>query len=365
MNELDSLRDKLSAIDEELFALIARRQEIGLEIGRRKVEAGLPTRDFTQEKTVLERAARYARDHGFSVESAQRITLELIDASLTVQEQSRVVRQAGGEGRRVLVIGGAGKMGGWMTRFLSSQGYVVDVADPSGPVAGLRHFADWRDSELDHDVIVVAAPLRASREILEQMMPDPPRALIFDIGSLKTPLRAPLLELAAAGANVTSIHPMFGPDTELLSGRHVIFVDVGVPAATQAARRLFHSTMAMQVQMDLESHDRVVAYVLGLSHALNIAFFTALANSGEEVPELTEFSSTTFDAQLDIAQKVAQENPNLYFEIQSCNDYGSEALAALANAVDQIRAVVRSGDEASFVDLMTAGRAYLERREGR
>ena len=34
--------------------------------------------------------------------------------------------------------------------------------------------------------------------------------------------------------------------------------------------------------MELEHHDRLISYVLGLSHALNIAFFTALANSGDE-----------------------------------------------------------------------------------
>jgi chorismate mutase/prephenate dehydrogenase len=250
-------------------------------------------------------------------------------------------------------------------RFLSSQDYDVDIADPSGSLPGFRHFPDWSESNLDQDVIVVAAPLRASAEILDRMVANPPGGLIFDIGSLKTPLRAPLLALASAGANVTSVHPMFGPDTELLSGRHVIFVDVGVARATQAARALFDSTMAIQVEMDLESHDRVIAYVLGLSHALNIAFFTALAESGEAVPELMEFSSTTFDAQLDIAQRVAQENPNLYFEIQSCNDYVPEALSGLATAVARIQEVVRSGDETAFVALMKAGKAYLERRERR
>jgi chorismate mutase/prephenate dehydrogenase len=91
---------------------------------------------------------------------------------------------------------------------------------------------------------------------------------------------------------------MFGPDTELLSGRHVIFVDVGDPTATAVARELFAPTMATLVEMDLESHDRLIAYVLGLSHALNIAFFTALADSGEAAPRLATLSSTTFDAQL-------------------------------------------------------------------
>ena len=94
---------------------------------------------------------------------------------------------------------------------------------------------------------------------------------------------------------------MFGPDTELLSGRHVIFVDLGVPEATAAARALFEPTMATLVEMDLESHDRLIAYVLGLSHALNIAFFTALAESGEAAPQLATLSSTTFDAQLGVA----------------------------------------------------------------
>ena len=44
--------------------------------------------------------------------------------------------------------------------------------------------------------------------------------------------------------------------------------------------------MAEQVVMSLDDHDRLIAYVLGLSHALNIAFFTALAESGEAAPKL-------------------------------------------------------------------------------
>ncbi|HAK54825.1 MAG TPA: hypothetical protein DCP38_04990, partial [Acidobacteria bacterium] len=68
--------------------------------------------------------------------------------------------------RRALVIGGAGKMGRWFVRFLASQGYQVEVADPSGGVEGYVHHADWRALELTHDLIVVAAPLRASNTIL-------------------------------------------------------------------------------------------------------------------------------------------------------------------------------------------------------
>jgi chorismate mutase/prephenate dehydrogenase len=120
--------------------------------------------------------------------------------------------------------------------------------------------------------------------------------------------------------------------------------------------------MAEQVVMSLDDHDRLIAYVLGLSHALNIAFFTALAESGEAAPRLARMSSTTFDSQLDVATRVAQESPELYYEIQSLNDYGAESLEALTKAVERIRTAVLSKDHQAFAALMRRGRDYLEDR---
>ncbi len=360
--DLDQLRRRLSDIDRELLVLVALRQSLAAAVGEAKRRSGRPTRDYAQEREVLQRAREAAARLGISSELAEQVLLLMIRSSLTVQEQGQVAAAGGGSGRRVLVIGGAGKMGRWMGRFLQSQGYLVEVADPAGPVPGFVHHAGWGDTALDHDLVVVAAPLKISNEILLALAERRPPGVVFDIGSLKSPLRAGLLSLASAGVKVTSIHPMFGPDTELLSGRHVIFVDVGSPEATAAARALFAPTMALQVEMDLESHDRLVAYVLGLSHAVNIAFFTALAESGEAAPRLARLSSTTFDAQLDIAGRVAGENPRLYFEIQSLNDYGTESLSALLYAVERLRSVVRAGDEAGFAALMERGRAYLRER---
>ena len=114
--------------------------------------------------------------------------------------------------------------------------------------------------------------------------------------------------------------------------------------------------------MPLEDHDRRIAYVLGLSHALNISFFTALARSGAAAPLLAGLSSTTFVAQLEVAHRVAEENPHLYYEIQALNDHGEEALAALENAVATLTSVIRARDEEAFTALMLEGRSYLHAR---
>jgi chorismate mutase/prephenate dehydrogenase len=359
---LDELRAQLGAIDREILAAAARRQAIAQQIGQIKRAAGIATRDFRQERDVLERARTAAGEHGLPPQLGEEILLALIRSSLTVQEKDQVVARGEGSGRRVLVIGGRGNMGRWLVRFLSAQGFAVEVADPAGPVEGFPYVPDWRAATLDHEIIAIAAPMPASNEILLELAKSPPRGLVFDVGSLKSPLRAGLHALRDAGARVCSVHPMFGPDTELLSGRHVIFVDLGVADATAEARSLFAPTMATLVDMDLESHDRLIAYVLGLSHALNIAFFTALADSGEAAPRLAHLSSTTFDAQLQVASKVAAESPDLYFEIQFLNDYGTESLAALLYAVERLRSVVRAGDLEGFRGLMDRGRAYLTSR---
>jgi chorismate mutase / prephenate dehydrogenase len=362
--DLEDLRRELAELDRRLLELVARRQRLAVEVGAAKRSRGLPPRDFAQERQVLQRARAHAAELGVPRGVAEELLLRLIESSLTVQERDQVVAAGRGDDRRALVIGGAGKMGRWFVRFLESQGFAVEVADPGAAVPGCRSFTDWRQAGLDHDLVVVAAPLATANEILHGLAERRPRGLVFDIGSLKSPLRSGLTALVEAGTRATSLHPMFGPDTELLSGRHVIFVDLGVPEATAEAERLFASTMAVRVAMDVDSHDRVIAYVLGLSHAANIAFFTALADSGESAPRLAEVSSTTFEEQLALARAVAAENPHLYFEIQALNDYGSESLTALLHAVERLRSVVRARDEAGFVRLMQRGREYLERRGG-
>ena len=358
---LDELRSDLSSIDGRLIELIAERQRLAGEIGRNKQSSGRTTRDFEREKDVLVMARQKAESLSIDPNVAEELMQILIRSSLTSQERDRVVAEGKGNGRRVLVIGGAGKMGGWFVDFFTSQGFTATVADTSID-DGANQFSNWQDAGTDYDVIVVAAPMAVSCRILSELADRKPAGLIFDIGSLKTPLREGLLRLRDAGCRVASLHPMYGPETELLSGRHLIFVDAGSDEATAAAKELFSATMVDVLDMDLDDHDRLIAYVLGLSHALNIAFFTALADSGEAAPQLAKLSSTTFDAQLLVSALVAQDNPYMYFEIQNLNQFGLAPLEALCESAERIRQLVASGDQAGFVKMMHKGREYLATR---
>lgn len=360
--DLDRLRARLDEVDALLVRTIAERQQIVAEIGKVKHAAGGQLRDFRRERQVLDKVRNAATDAGLSPDLAEEVMRRLIGSSLTTQEKDRVRWSGTGQGRRALVIGGSGKMGGWLARFLADQGFAVEVADPTQPADPVPWLADWRQSPLDHDLIAVAAPLGASAAVITELAQRRPPGLVFDVGSLKTPLAQALRDAAGAGLKICSVHPMFGPDTVLLSGRHVIFVDLGNREAMAEARALFSATSAELVDMELDEHDQLIAYVLGLSHAINIAFFSALADSGAAAPRLAQLSSTTFDRQLAVASQVANENPRLYFEIQNLNAHGGAALDALERAVAQLTAAVRNNDEVGFISMMERGRGYLAAR---
>jgi chorismate mutase/prephenate dehydrogenase len=352
---LKGLRDRLDEIDGHIVDLVAERQAVVSEIGSLKQNTGSPLRHYEREREVIERGMARAEELGLSGRVAREILETLIHYSLGKQEHDKWVQSHYGEGRTALVIGGAGRMGNWMAHYLDTVGYHVVVSDLPGAQTAFELIEDWEANVNEFDVVVVAVPLRPSNDILNRLAELTPSGLVFDIGSLKSPMRDGLAALHSAGCRVCSVHPMFGPDEVGLSGRHILFVDVGHAQAVQDARALFAHTAAECVDLSLEEHDEVMAWVLGLSHLVNIAFAAALAGSGEAVPLLRNISSSTFNAQLKIAGQVVSENPHLYYEIQHGNSRTPQVVAAFRQVLDELSAAVVNGAEAEFVAAM--GRA--------
>lgn len=358
---LQELRSQLDRTDNELLELVARRQSIIRQIAQVKQSTGFPLRDFRREREVLQLAAANAERIGIAPAVAEDLMRLLIRYSLTSQEKAGIKAHRAGNGKRALVIGGAGKMGNWFAQFLDSQGFEVEVADPAAHDSVYRT-VDWRDSDLAQDFIVVATPISATNAILHELASRRPTGVVFDLASLKSPLKSGLQSLREAGVATTSLHPMFGPGVELLAGQRVLFVDTGEPEALARVQALFDPTMAQKVTLGLEEHDRLMAYVLGLSHAVNIAFFSVLAQSGVSAARLMEVAGTSFSKQFEMCRNVAHESPDLYFEIQTLNEYVGESLAALSESVAMLESTVDAGDRRTFVELMRAGQKFAADR---
>src|SRR5256886_14874599 len=101
------------------------------EVARVKRAGGRPARGYEREGEVILGVRAAASERGVSPALAEQLLRLPIRSSLTTQEQASVIARGAGTGRRALVHGGAGKMGGWFVSLLASPGVTVEGADPA------------------------------------------------------------------------------------------------------------------------------------------------------------------------------------------------------------------------------------------
>jgi chorismate mutase/prephenate dehydrogenase len=352
--ELDQLRQQVARLDREILEKIAERLRTSKLIGEAKRRAELPIRDFRVEASVMQRARQSAQELGFDPSLAEHVLESLIEAAVQTQVASQPTAHKG-ELQRILVMGGAGRMGAWLRQFLEGQGHTVASCDPGG-----GEFADLSSAgSQSWDVVVLSTPLAMLPQTLGQVLQLPGKPLIFDIGSLKSHLVGDLQKAAAAGHRVTSLHPMFAPGTVVLTGRSVLVCDAGDPSATEQACELFRETAVSLCPVPLEQHDQVMGALLGLSHTINLLFGQALKQLGLGFEKLGPIASTTFAKQAKTAAEVAAENPELYHQIQSLNQCTPEVYEALQASLERLRDAALSPEPEAFLQLMGECRGYF------
>jgi len=350
LSDIDGFRNELAAIDREIMALVGRRNKIAQAIGEKKAEANEEIVVPSVEKTVVQRYIDAGKVSGVSAETAARIARAVIDESVDLQ--GKIPRRA--VPKRIFIIGGNGGMGRWLSAFFASRGHTITIndvftADSAYPVRDIP--SGCRDA----DVVVVSTPIGISAGIIEQVLSVNKDALIFDILSVKTPVTSLLRKAAASGAKVCSVHPMFGPSAASIAGRNIIVCSCGHSAAADEAADLFSGGKILR--MEIEEHDPVAAYVLGLSHAVNLAFSGALVRSGFSAETLCAAASTTFRRQTAVSKEVSGENAGLYYAIQRENPYSEAAVQNLLDALVDLR---RSGKDV-FIEKMHEGADWYQK----
>ncbi len=201
-DRLAELRAQIAALDAELLELVARRLALAEAVGQTKRESGLPVRSFGTEAEVLGRFREAASAHGVETEVAERLARFLIGASVRRQEEVRPAKSD--RAQRMLIVGGAGKMGHWLCTFFLGQGHRVTVLDPAGAVPGCAHATSLADAVADADAVLVATPLSQGAATTREILALEPRALVAEILSLQSHILEDLRAGAKRGLRVAT-----------------------------------------------------------------------------------------------------------------------------------------------------------------
>lgn len=355
--ELDALRAEIDKIDAELVKLLSKRADVAREVGLVKRRDGLKVRDAQRERKVVEKMVSLAGRLGADKKLAREAAKLLISDAVRVQKDKGALPL---EGARALVVGGSGAMGGWTCRFLADRGASVRVWDERGRRQGYSNVKSLTPSASESDIIVVASPLGVCPHELRAVIDAGPKGLVMDLCSVKSHISSTLRQAAANGVKVASVHPMFGPGAPTPRGLNVVVCDCGCREATEQAKELFGGAGAKVSELYLEEHDRMMAYILGLSHMTALLFGTTLAASGAKASDLMRAQGTSFRKLAELAKEVSGESRRVYHDIQALNPHTKEMFEAAERAFHELKEASLSADHDTFTRIMESTRQQME-----
>jgi prephenate dehydrogenase len=225
---------------------------------------------------------------------------------------------------RIAIIGGAGRMGRWLTGFLRKDGFPVIVADADaeslselGKQPGVTVAPDNLAALTDADYVLLSVPIEVFENVVAQIGPHVrPDQVVIDITSTKVrPVE--LMHRHIGAGRVLGAHPLFGPGAASIENKNVVLTPT-----TSAERELagkvagyLESRGARVSRMTPPEHDDTMSLVLGLSHFIALVAADTLLSSGEIRPMATSGSST-YKVLLTLIESVLSEDPELYASLQ-------------------------------------------------
>jgi prephenate dehydrogenase len=265
-----------------------------------------------------------------------------------------------------LTVIGLGLIGGSFARALRAAGAVSEVVacgrNPDALARAIelgvadRVTMDPVDAVRDADVVVLAVPLSAMRDLMARIAPALlAHAILTDVGSTKQSVIADAK--AALGERIARFvpgHPIAGTErsgveasfAELFQERRVILTPMEAtdPAATQTIAELWHQAGATVTQMSAQHHDRVLALTSHLPHVLAFALVDRLSQMQEQ-DEIFAYAAGGFRD----FTRIASSDPVVWRDI--CLNNRSAVLDALQvyrDELDELTQALRNHDGAAL-----------------
>jgi len=258
---------------------------------------------------------------------------------------------------KVLVVGGAGAMGGWFVGFFEERGWSVDVSDPD---------ADERESVPleradEYRVVVVAVPIEATPDVIEEVASHMSDGLLMDVTSVKgEPVEA--MRAAPDDVELLGTHPMFGPSVRSMRGQTVIIVRERTGQIAERVVESFRDAGANVQEAGAREHDEMMSVVQGLTHYSLVSIGGALERLNFDVDDSRRFMSPVYEIVLDFVGRILNQNPELYADIQMNQPVG-DVHDALVEAAEELAEAVEDGNSDAFEDeMLDAARHYGDTR---
>ena len=320
-------------------------------VARYKRAENIGIRDARREEQVLAARRQLAQELGLDPESIESIYRQILLSSRDYQAATNLAAAPAGEPKSVLIVGGAGAMGGVLSGLFRELGHRVLIAD-----VGSSPSAEALVPQAD--VVVISVPIAVTEDVIRKLGPlVRPDALLCDVTSIKAAPLAAMLE--STQASVIGTHPLFGPGSSSLIGQRVVLCrGRGEPWYQWLADSLRARGLTL-TEAGADEHDRAMALVQVLTHFQTQVFGLALARSGIPLSDSRRFTSPAYLMELYVAARHFAQAADLYGPIEMRNPATNQVTSQFQRAAAEVAEILAQGDQARFAAMFQEVRAFF------
>ncbi len=237
------------------------------------------------------------------------------------------------------IVGGTGRMGQWLKRFLEESGYQVMVS-------GRKTEVSSKELASLCDVVIVSVPIKDTAKVIKEIGPYVrPDTLLMDITSIKKePVEA---MLAYSRSEVIGTHPLFGPSAPSIKGQIVVVCPARTKIWLPWLKELLLSHKAKITVSTPKKHDEIMTIVQGLSYFFVLATGVAIRESPFNLNEFLDYSTPFFRIILRKMHSMKQ-SPEMFASIQFHNYH---SIPKFLEIVNELKEVIEDQDYQKFYQI--------------
>lgn len=340
MDKLKPLRDEIDQTDKALLALLAKRLALVAKVGELKHQQGLPIYVPSREADMLKARREEADKMGVPADLIEDILRRIMRESYT-NENRFGFKKINPAIKKIVIVGGNGKLGGLFAQYFKSSGYEVATLGR----------ADWQNAAqilANADVVMVSVPIAATVSTIEQLKPYlTENMLLTDLTSVKSaPLKA---MLAAHKGAVVGLHPMFGPDIPSMAKQIVARCDGRFPERYQWLMEQIAIWGAIIQPVDAKEHDHSMTYIQALRHFATFANGLHLSKQPVQLAQLLALSSPIYRLELAMIGRLFAQDASLYADIILDKPENLAVIKSLRDSYDESLKFFEQGDKQGFI----------------
>ena len=350
MDALKDIRKKIDSLDQELIEIFAKRLALVKKVGEIKHQQGLPIYVPEREADMLEARREEAQRKGIPPDLIEDVLRRLMRESY-VSENYHGFKTVNPEIKKIVIVGGKGKLGGLFLRYLRLSGYQVEALgseDWESPAEILR----------GADVVIVCVPIAKTLQTIERLQPYlTENMLLADLTSVKRQPLQKMLEVHRGA--VLGLHPMFGPDIASMAKQVVVRCDGRYPERYQWLLEQIEMWGARIYCTDAAEHDQNMTYIQALRHFATFANGLHLSKQPVKLSKLLALSSPIYRLELAMIGRLFAQDGALYADIIMDKPENLAVIESLKQSYEESLKFFGNGDREGFIKTFNQVREWF------